>query len=64
MIQRANKLFLSQFLIPSISVIYCSAKHSENTLNRQHWHRSQVNLTNGTEKLTEKKEVFRPTVTG
>lgn len=56
-------LFLSLFLIPLNSDLYCSAKHSENTPNRQHGHTSQVNLTNGTEKLTEKKEVLRPTVT-
>lgn len=60
----ANKLISSLFLVPPDSVLYCSAKHCENKPNRQHWHTSQVNLTNGTEKLTEKKEVLRPTVTG
>lgn len=38
-------------------------QHSENTANRPRRHAGQVNLTNGTEKLTEKKEVLRPTVT-
>lgn len=35
----------------------------KNTPNSPHWHSGQVDLTNGTEKLTEKKEVLRPTVT-
>lgn len=35
----------------------------KNTPNSQYWHSGQVDLTNGTEKLTEKKEVLRPTVT-
>lgn len=38
-------------------------QRSENTANRPRRHAGQVNLTNGTEKLTEKKEVLRPTVT-
>lgn len=33
-------------------------QHSENTANRPRRHAGQVNLTNGTEKLTEKKEVL------
>lgn len=45
------------------SLFYCSAKHNENTTNSPRGHTSQVDLTNGREKLTEKKEVFRPTVT-
>lgn len=45
------------------SAFYCSAKQSENTPNSTYWHTGQVDLTNGTEKLTEKKEVLRPTVT-
>lgn len=54
-------LLFASFL--PVKILYCSAERSEKAPNRPHWRTGQVNLTNGTEKLTEKKEVLRPTVT-